>query len=152
MEGSRNQCLPWKKIMDQLFTFKDNADYASPVSLRLMTAYQLGDVGLNFQTWKLVSQANDKTGQKENRSQNLKVQALCLKLTHICLNQVRCVLLSFHFLIYEITVTPGLQRLCEFPAPHLLSLSVPHIHREHLCFSAARLLPNANEPYMAGTE
>lgn len=136
MEGSRNQCLPWKKI-------KWISCLLSKTMLSMQVqSHQAHDCLL---TWRRRSEflnveagflINDKTRQKKNRSQNLKVQALCLKLTHICLNQVRCVLLSFHFLIYEITVTPGLQRLCEFSRSHLLSLSlcVSHIHREHSVF------------------
>ena len=136
MEGSRNQCLPWKKI-------KWISCLLSKTMLSMQVqSHQAHDCLL---TWRRRSEflnveagflINDKTRQKKNRSQNLKVQALCLKLTHICLNQVRCVLLSFHFLIYEITVTPGLQRLCEFSRSHLLSLTlcVSHIHREHSVF------------------
>lgn len=88
---------------------------------------------------------NCRTGQKEHRSQNLKVLALCLKLTHICLNQVRCVLLSFHFLIYEITVTPGLQSLREFSHSLLLSLSLSHTYTENILFFCSQASANTNE-------
>ena len=136
MEGSRNQCLPWKKIKwiscllsKTMLTIQVQSHQAHDCLLTWRRRSEF----LNVEAGFLI---NDRTRQKKNRSQNLKVQALRLKLTHIWLNQVRCVLLSFHFLIYEITVTPGLQRLCEFSRSHLLSLSlsVSHIHREHSVF------------------
>ena len=147
MEGSRNQCLPWKKI-------KWISCLLSKTMLSMQVqSHQAHDCLL---TWRRRSEflnveagflINDRTRQKKNRSQNLKVQALRLKLTHICLNQVRCVLLSFHFLIYEITVTPGLQRLCEFSRSHLLSLSLSlsHTYTGNILFFCSQASANANE-------
>lgn len=151
MEGSRNQSLPWKKIKWVSFLLSNTMltmQVQSHQAQDCLPTWRPRSEFLNVEAGFLV---NYRTGQKEHRFQNLKVQALCLKLTHICLNQVRCVLLSFHFLIYEITVTPGLQRLREFSHSHLLSLCLTHTQRI-FCFSAASLLQTRMSSYLAGTE